>query len=50
MNQQNKNILDAEAIADERVRERNKALYERLHALNSRLSEEDIIVAFEYDC
>ena len=49
MNQQNKNILNAQAIADERVRERNKVLFGRLHALDSRLSEEDIIVAFEYD-
>ncbi len=49
MNQENKNILDAEAIADERVHERNKALFERLHKINPVLSEEDVIVAFEYD-
>ncbi len=49
MNQQSKNILDAEAIADERVRERNTALFERLHAIDSQLSVEDITIAFEYD-
>ncbi|MBQ8248919.1 MAG: ABC transporter ATP-binding protein [Clostridia bacterium] len=49
MAKQTETILDAEQIADERVRERTEALLEKLHDVDSQLSHEDVIVAFTYD-
>lgn len=47
--QQNDIALDIEAIADERVREKNEALFGRLHSFDTDVRREDILVIFEYD-
>ena len=43
------NILDANMIADERVRRMNERLWERLHSIDMDAMREDLLVIFEYD-
>ncbi len=43
------NILDANEIADERVRRMNERLWERLHAIDDSVQRDNLLIIFEYD-